>query len=171
MAALERYLTQLAAAEERRETNIDLVAGLTGEMLGEIFDWRQDEWSEELRCFGFYMGKFIYLMDAYEDCEKDRKSKRYNILSFISKDAEYETYCRQLLISMMAECAKSFERLPIFQHADILRNVLYSGVWTRYEYVQLKRRKKELKAKKAAAVRRTKKTGTNKRKKKRGKSL
>lgn len=171
LAALERYLAQLSAAEERQETNIDLVAGLTGEMLGEIFDWRRDEWSEELKCFGFYMGKFIYLMDAYEDCEKDRKNKRYNILSFIAGDAEYETYCRQLLISMMAECAKSFERLPIFQHADILRNVLYSGVWTRYEYVQLKRRKKELRQKKAAAVRRTRMAGNHKRKKKRGKSI
>ena len=34
-----------------------------------------------------------------------------------------------LLTSMMSECAKSFERLPILLHADILRNVLYSGVW------------------------------------------
>lgn len=171
LAALERYLTQLAEAEGRRETNVDLVAGLTGEMLAEIFDWRQDEWSGELKCFGFYMGKFIYLMDAYEDCEKDKKNKQYNILSFISGDVEYETYCRQLLISMMAECAKSFERLPIFQHADILRNVIYSGVWTRYEYMRLKRNKKELKAKKAAAARRAKKTRNHKRKKNRGKSL
>lgn len=156
LAALENYLEKLAAAEERQETNIDLVAGLTGQMLAEIFDWHCDEWSEELRCFGFYMGKFIYLMDAYEDCEKDQKDKRYNILSYVAGGEEYEIYCRQLLTSMMAECAKSFERLPILQHADILRNVLYSGVWTRYEYVQLKKQKKEIKAKKAAAVRRTK---------------
>ena len=102
------------------------------------------------------MGRFIYLMDAYEDLEKDRKNKQYNILSFVAGSEEYETYCKQLLTSMMAECAKSFERLPILQHADILRNVLYSGVWTRYEYMQLKRQKKELKEKKAAATSRTK---------------
>lgn len=156
LAALERYLEQLGEAEDRQETNMDLVAGLTGEMLAELFDWRQDEWSQELRCFGFYMGKFIYLMDAYEDREKDEKNKRYNILSQVAGSEEYETYCRQLLTSMMAECAKSFERLPILQHADILRNVLYSGVWTRYEYIQLKRQKKELREKKAAAATRTK---------------
>lgn len=154
--ALEHYLAELADAEQRQETNVDLVAGLTGEMLAEIFDWKQDEWSDELRCFGFYMGKFIYLMDAYEDCEQDMKDHRYNILAPIYGDGEYEIYCRQLLSSMMAECAKSFERLPILQHADILRNVLYSGVWTRYEYKRLKTEKKELKAKKLAAARRTK---------------
>jgi hypothetical protein len=146
--ALERYLERLADAEQRQETNIDLVSGLTGEMLAEIFDWRQDEWSSELRCFGFYMGKFIYLMDAYEDCEKDIKEKQYNILASMYGGPEYEIYCKQLLTSMMAECAKSFERLPILQHADILRNVLYSGVWTRYEYANLRRQKKNSKGKK-----------------------
>lgn len=156
LAALEHYLKELSEAEKRKETNVDLVAGLTGEMLAEIFDWKQDEWSDELRCFGFYMGKFIYLMDAYEDCEKDIKNHQYNILAPIYGDGEYEIYCRQLLSSMMAECAKSFERLPILQHADILRNVLYSGVWTRYEYKRLKLEKKELKEKKAAAAKRTK---------------
>ena len=27
-------------------------------------------------------------------------------------------------------------------NADILRNIIYSGVWTRYEYLQLKEKKK-----------------------------
>lgn len=44
---------------------------------------------------------------------------------------------------MMSESAKSFERLPILLHADILRNVLYSGVWSRYEYIQVKKRKQQ----------------------------
>ena len=53
-----------------------------------------------------------------------------------------------LLTSMMSECAKSFERLPILLHADILRNILYSGVWSKYEYLQIKKRRIEEKAKK-----------------------
>ena len=28
-------------------------------------------------------------------------------------------------------------------HADILRNILYSGVWSKYEYLQLKKKKIE----------------------------
>ena len=73
--AIENYIAKLSEYEENKETNIDLVAGLTGEMLGEIFAWKQDEWYDELKTLGFYMGKFIYLMDAYEDLEKDRKKK------------------------------------------------------------------------------------------------
>lgn len=37
---------------------------------------------------------------------------------------------------MMAECSRIFEKLPILDHAEILRNILYSGVWCRYEMIQ-----------------------------------
>lgn len=43
----------------------------------------------------------------------------------------------------MSECAKSFERMPILLHAELIRNILYSGVWTKYEYLQLKRKRDE----------------------------
>lgn len=148
--AVEEYMKKTEELEKRQEKNLDLVAGLSGEMLAEIFCWKEDEWAEELRAMGFYMGKFIYLMDAFEDYDADVKKNAYNPLVFMEKEQEQDrdTWCKLLLTSMMSECAKSFERLPILLHADILRNVLYSGVWTRYEYLQIKKRKTEEKAKK-----------------------
>lgn len=114
--ALEEFMRKTAEAEKNKETNLDLVAGLTGEMLGEIMCWREDEWQEEMRTLGFYMGKFIYLMDAYEDYEADQKKNCYNPLVYMEKenDQEFDTFCKLLLTSMMSECAKSFERLPIY---------------------------------------------------------
>lgn len=143
--AIENYIAKLSEYEGNKETNIDLVAGLTGEMLGEIFAWKQDEWYDELKTLGFYMGKFIYLMDAYEDLKQDEKKDAYNPLRFLDTDdeQEFETLCRLMMTSMISECAKSFERLPILLHADILRNVLYSGVWSKYEYIQLKKKGKK----------------------------
>lgn len=143
--AVERYIEKLAEYEENKETNIDLVAGLTGEMLGEIFAWREDEWYDELRTLGFYLGKFVYLMDAYEDFRQDEKKDSYNPLRFMETEdeQEFETLCRLMMTSMMSECAKSFERLPILLHADILRNILYSGVWSKYEYLQMKKKKRK----------------------------
>lgn len=143
--AVEAYMEKLQAAEADREQNLDVTAGLTGEMMGEIFDWKKDEWSEELHCLSFYMGKFIYLMDAYEDMEKDKKRKQYNSLRLMADQCQgdFETFCKLMLTSMMSECARSFERLPILTHADILRNVLYSGVWSKYEYLQLKKKKQQ----------------------------
>lgn len=142
--AIENYIAKLTEYEANREANIDLVAGLTGEALGELFAWKKDEWYDELKTLGFYMGKFIYLMDAYEDYGEDVKKDHYNPLRFLetTDEQEFETLCRLMMTSMMSECAKSFERLPILLHADILRNILYSGVWSKYEYIQLKKKKK-----------------------------
>ena len=142
--AIESYMENLSIYERQKESNIDLVAGLTGEMLGEVFAWKEDEWYQELKTLGFYMGKYIYLMDAYEDIDKDEKKDNYNPLRTLKKDnpKDFETLTRLMMTSMMSECAKSFERLPILLHADILRNILYSGVWTKYEYIQLKKRTK-----------------------------
>lgn len=148
--ALEEFMRRTEEVEKNHETNLDAVAGLTGEMLGEVFCWREDEWAEELRTLGFYMGKFIYIMDAYEDYDSDLSKNEYNPLVYMRRESvqDMDTLCKLLLTSMMSECAKSFERLPILLHADILRNVLYSGVWTKYEYLQLKKRKTEEKTKK-----------------------
>ena len=142
--AIETYIEKLAEAEKNNETNIDLVAGLTGAMTAEVFAWKEDEWYEEMKTLGYYMGKFIYLMDAYEDIDKDEKEKKYNPLCTLRREnpKDFETLARLMMTSMMSECAKSFERLPILQHADILRNILYSGVWSKYEYIQLKKKKR-----------------------------
>ncbi len=73
-------------------------------------------------------------MDAYEGITmRIAGKKEYNPLVYAMRESadDMDTLCRLLLTSMMSECAKSFERLPILLHADILRNVLYSGVWSK----------------------------------------
>ena len=61
--AIEDYIARLAECEKSNDTNIDAVAGLTGEMLGILFAWKQDEWQKDQKEFGCYMGKFIYIME------------------------------------------------------------------------------------------------------------
>lgn len=102
---------------------------------------REDEWQESLRTMGFFLGKFIYLMDAYEDVEEDMEKGRYNPLIRKFSDPDFEEEMKTILTMMMAGCCKEFEKLPILENAEILRNILYSGVWYRYEMVSQKRRK------------------------------
>ena len=44
---------------------------------------------------------------------------------------------------LIAEGAQSFEVLPLEQDLDLLRNILYSGVWQRYTLITEKKRRKE----------------------------
>ncbi|MCI8567456.1 MAG: hypothetical protein HFI39_14305 [Lachnospiraceae bacterium] len=139
-AAIEKSLVQLHTFEENKTGDVDSSAGCTGRIMAEIFALQNDEWAEELRHMGFYLGKFIYLMDAYEDLEQDAKSGGYNPLLPLSKQDGFEEQCRQILTMMLAEACKSFERLPLDDHVSILRNILYSGIWCRYELTNQKRK-------------------------------
>ena len=88
---------------------------------------------------GFYLGKFIYLMDAYEDLEDDRKAGRYNPLVDLSRRPDFEEHIRTILCMMIADCCREFEQLPCLEDAGILRNILYGGVWNRYQKIQQKK--------------------------------
>ena len=129
--------------EKSESRNIDEVAGVFGEIMAEIFAYRQDEWEETLRRMGFFFGKFIYLMDAYEDIETDMEKGTYNPLKDIYQKDDFEESAGQVLLMMMAECSKAFERLPIVENAQILRNILYSGVWSKYDLVKQKRKEQK----------------------------
>ena len=79
---------------------------------------------------GYSLGKFIYILDAYCDCEADRKRGRFN--PFGEDYDTSESNMRSILTLLIAECTNEFERLPLVQDVDILRNILYSGVWTKF---------------------------------------
>ena len=138
--AVKRYMKLLGRCEQKNSCNLDRGAGLTGELMGEIFVYRQDAWEEILRRLGFFMGKFIYLMDAYDDLEKDIRKGNYNPWVFTCRREDFMKDSEQILTMMMSECAREFEKLPIVEYVDILRNVLYSGIWTKYEIVKRKYR-------------------------------
>ena len=41
---------------------------------------------------------------------------------------------------MMAETSRVFEQLPIVEEVEILRNILYAGVWSRYGQIRCSRK-------------------------------
>lgn len=140
---IKKYMKKLSISERRKEDNLDKVAGFTGNLVGELFIWKEDIWSNILHNMGFYLGKFIYLMDAYVDKEKDIKKSNYNPWKSTIQKEDFEENAKQILTMMMAECSKEFEKLPIFVNLDILRNILYSGVWVKYNIIQQKKDNKQ----------------------------
>ena len=136
-------LDELSALEKENATDIDRVSGCFGRIMAEIFAYREDVWEPTLRRMGFYFGKFIYLLDAYDDVEEDVKKGNYNPISkdYIIKG--FDDRVKNMLMMMMAETCREFEKLPIIKYTDILRNILYSGVWCRFENVSGKRKKEQ----------------------------
>lgn len=138
---IKEQMEILNQLENENSYNLDLVSGAFGKLMGELFILKEDQWSEHLRSFGFNLGKFIYLMDAYDDLESDLKKQVYNPLTNLSKEQKenYETLVRDSLTLLMADATESFEKLPCLEFADILRNILYVGVWEKYDCIQRER--------------------------------
>lgn len=131
------YIEELHRVEGSNDRSLDLASGLTGRMFEQIFRiYDDDVWNRALGTIGFYMGKFIYLMDAYEDVEKDAKSGNYNPFTDMYKEVDFRHKAREILTMMMSSASSAFERLPIVDFVDILRNILYSGVWMKFNELE-----------------------------------
>ena len=137
--AILTHLHEIHVAEERQETQIDVMAGHFGSIMEELFVYVQDEWEEELRHLGFYLGKYIYILDAYDDLEQDLKKQRYNPFRQVCEASFFESWIRSLLVTCAQEMAKVLELLPIIEHDNILKNIIYSGIWSRYQQAATRR--------------------------------
>jgi hypothetical protein len=128
-------LEELSNIEKKNILKADLPAQCTGNLFGEIFAPYEDEYSESLKKLGESIGKFIYILDACVDLKGDIKHKRYNPLIMNSK-SEFD----DMLNLLMSDVIKCYNELNISN--TILENILYSGIWTKYELYKKKGEKK-----------------------------
>lgn len=131
--AIRKYLALLQKCEGRGEENPDIVARYFGKLMAELFVYKKDVWDKTLRKMGFYLGKFIYILDAYDDLDKDIEKGNYNPLISIYMEKDFDQKCEDMLNFILAECTSQFEKLPCVEDAEILRNILYAGVWDKFD--------------------------------------
>lgn len=137
--AIREALQKTAELEKAQSRDLDRLSSLSGVMMAEIVTYRHDEWYDTLYRLGDYLGRFIYIMDAYDDVEDDRRKGQFNPFLEKSGQTDFDERVKVILELMISNSADAFEALPILRHADILRNILYAGVWTKYEMVRKKR--------------------------------
>lgn len=110
------------------EADIDEISQPFGDLMGEIFVMREDAFAPTLRGFGSMLGKYIYIKDALEDIEKDRKKGCFNPFLHISKDDDRMELIKNIQEINIRQAISEFEKLPLERHLPILRNILYEGV-------------------------------------------
>ena len=130
--AITDGLDQLARYEAEGCEDLDLVSGSFGGLMAELFDYKQDRWSPELRTIGYSIGKYIYLLDAWDDLDRDKRKGAYNPLRRISAEPDYQDQMREIFELLLAQAAGAFRRLPCVEDVDLLENILYSGIWLKY---------------------------------------
>lgn len=123
-------LDKLHMVEKDKTIAADRAIHFSGEMFSEIFVYKEDFWAETLRNFGYDLGRFIYLMDAALDYDMDLKKCLYNPLLQMKIPTEE---VEELLKIELGRAMICFEKLPLVQDEDILKNILYRGVWCKWK--------------------------------------
>lgn len=138
---IEEWMDSIRAFESSGADQIDPSMNLTGHMLGTLFQYGDGFWNDALYRMGDGLGRFVYFMDAYDDLKKDVRRKKFNPLKSMMHQKDFEQLCKDGMTMMIADSAAAFEELPVVQDADLIRNILYSGVWGKYDFIQAKKEK------------------------------
>lgn len=133
---IKQQLGNLRELEKQESKSIDKVSNTFGNLMGEIFVYKKDEYEQNLRNIGFNLGKYIYILDAYEDLEEDNKKGRYNpFIDYIDKKEELKNKVDRLISMSLGMATKNIEQLNLEFNKSIIDNIIYSGVYLRYKSI------------------------------------
>ena len=99
--------------------------------MAELLVFEEDLWSAELRNMGRALGRFIYLLDAAVDYDKDKRKGKYNPYLAMGMEKDLPRW-EEYLVNTMGRVTENYEMLPLVQDKALLDNILYSGVWMKY---------------------------------------
>jgi hypothetical protein len=146
-AAFEARLSALRALEQARCPEVDAVSAEFGRLLSAVFASAPFEFVDKgarqaLAHFGYHLGRWIYIADAVNDLEKDRRTGSYNVYLLHSaakepdalRGAIREEAAFNLHISL-AEACKAYELLDIKRDKPLLDNIMYLGLAKKTEDV------------------------------------
>lgn len=129
--------------EASEKVTLDTAAEPTAIMLRNLLLMRTQENSfnsKVLSEFGYYIGRWIYLIDAADDVKKDKKKKNFNpfFLSELGKvylesneetpPKELREYCNLVLNQTIAQALNAFNLLDLHTFDSILNNTIYKGL-------------------------------------------
>ena len=115
---IKYHLDQIHVLEQKNCLDLDEVSGHFGHIMASICVYQNDIFKEDLYQMGFYLGKFIYLIDAFEDVEEDIKKQTYNPFKEKFKDEHFQEDCFHLLEMMISNSSFYFEKLPLIENLN-----------------------------------------------------
>lgn len=150
---VKERLNELSALESEGCPSIDRSAEPFARLMEEVFDYpgfttesNAPELSENYRRIGYHLGKWIYLIDAYDDIEENVKKNTFNpLLIQFEFDPRKETTdvfktrirerVERNLILYLAEIAKCCSRLNFDKNQGLIENILYFGLRRKTEEI------------------------------------
>lgn len=150
--SLKEQMIRLSRLEKENSPSIDETADCFAKMLEILFTPEfLDCDKRALAWLGYNIGRWIYIIDAYSDMDKDFKKKSYNpFLTEVKSEAglflKKEEVKEQLLNTLtftLENAASAYELLTVYKNDEIIRNVLYLGLKITQEQILNKGKDKD----------------------------
>lgn len=125
--AVAEGLAPLHAFERARCTELDAPADAFGRMLQSCFEqFAEDPAAPRpaMAALGYNLGKWIYLIDAWEDRARDAKTGSYNAFNASGADVERAAF---LLHYSLNRAIEAYELLLLASNEEILDNIMLTG--------------------------------------------
>lgn len=122
-------INKLSHLEKDNVTDIDKLSDVFANLLKLLFvpDFIEDEITKRvLAQIGYTLGRFIYIIDAYEDIEKDKMKKSFN--PFLLGTMPQKDELHESLTFTLSNLANSYELLDLKINKPILDNIIYLGL-------------------------------------------
>lgn len=130
----KEYIASQNVLENKNETDIDLAAEPTAKMLSKVFALCSPNGETlALERLGYSLGRWIYILDAAADLEKDIKKNRYNpFKSEVKENTDINAFLKERVTFSLNMCINeaenAFDLLDIQRFKNILGNIIYVGL-------------------------------------------
>lgn len=138
-------LDDLSNLEKEDCDEIDKTADCFARILKILFtpDFIEDKNDKRiLGWLGYNIGRWIYVIDAYNDIEKDYKNKSYNTFISKNKGKTYkeikEAVSEKLKVSLtftLENAASAYNLLDIKRNKEVLDNIIYSSLKAKQDFI------------------------------------
>ena len=135
---IEECMLRQAGNEKEKTSVTDKAAHESADALGKIVAFGFDDEKGSLHRFGYGIGKWVYLMDAADDIEKDLKTKCYNVFvekySLSSFSDVSQSIIDEIIGTLNLSCAiarEAYEKIENKTLVPIIENIIFSGMTIR----------------------------------------
>jgi hypothetical protein len=145
---IENRLEELRKLEKDKCASMDKAAEPFAKLMEEITAYApmcdSEKTMEILRWIGYNLGKWIYIIDAYDDLEDDIRKKAYNPLvlqfGYDGGDiAEFKEKIRKRvefnLTFSLSQLSKAYDLLKLKHNSGIVENIIYLGMLRKTENI------------------------------------
>jgi hypothetical protein len=126
--AVKLMLEEQLRAEENPDCNLDMACDPTAKMLGTLLKLESKSKSEERIYYqlGYGIGRWIYLIDAVDDYDKDIKKGNFNPFSLYKDDLN--NIMENNLSQSLAMAYDAYNLIDIVDFKGIIDNVILKGL-------------------------------------------